>query len=58
MKEQTRIDNATLELLARWEAEDATEDPEVLRAAERELAEFKKNMNDNRSKTGERLLFP
>jgi hypothetical protein len=42
------IDAATLELLAKWRAEDATDDPEELREAEQELAEFKKTMNENR----------
>jgi len=52
------IDTATLELFAKWRAEDATDDPEELRAAEEELAEFKKAMNENRAATGARLLFP
>ena len=33
-------------------------DPEEIRAAERELAEFKKRMNESRTATGERVLFP
>jgi hypothetical protein len=52
------IDTATLGLLAAWRAEDATDDPEELRAAEQELAEFKKAMNENRALTGARPLFP
>ena len=52
------IDNATLELLAKWRLEDATEDPEEIQAAEKELAEFKKAMNDNRARSGEPLLYP
>ena len=52
------IDTATLELLAKWRSEDATADPEQLRTAERELAEFKKAMNENRTATGERILYP
>jgi hypothetical protein len=52
------IDTATLELFAKWRAEDATDDPEELRAAEQELAEFKKAMNENRAAPGARLLFP
>lgn len=52
------IDTATLELLAAWKAQDATTNPEQLRAAEQEVAEFKKAMNDNRTATGERVLFP
>jgi len=52
------IDTATLELFAKWRAEDATDDPEELRKAEQELAEFKKAMNENRSQAGEPLLYP
>lgn len=52
------IDTATLELLAAWKAEDATTDLEKLREADEEVTEFKKAMNENRSATGARLLFP
>src|SRR4051794_20061223 len=52
------IDNATLELLAQWKAEDITKDPEAIRSAERELAEFKRAMNESRTESGEPLLFP
>ena len=52
------IDTATLELLASWRIQDATTDPEQLRAAEKELEEFKKAMNENRTATGERILYP
>jgi hypothetical protein len=52
------IDTATLKLLAVWKAEDATTDPERLREADDEIAEFKKAMNENRAATGARLLFP
>ena len=52
------VDTATLELLASWRQQDATTDPEEVRAAERELAEFKKAMNENRALAGEPVLFP
>ena len=52
------IDNATLELLAAWRAEDATTDRKKLRQADEEAAEFKRAMNENRAATGARLLFP
>jgi hypothetical protein len=52
------VDTATLELLAAWKSEDATKDPEKLREADEEVAEFKKAMNENRAATGARLLFP
>jgi hypothetical protein len=54
---QHLIDTATLELLAAWKAEDATTDPDKLREADEEIAEFKKAMNENRSATSARLLF-
>jgi hypothetical protein len=52
------VDTATLELLAAWKAEDATTDPDNVRAAGQEVEEFMKAMNETRSATGERLLFP
>jgi len=52
------VDTATLELLAAWRAQDATTDPEQLRAAEQEVSEFKKAMNENRVLAGEPKLFP
>jgi len=52
------VDTATLELLAAWKAQDATTDPEKLREADEEVAEFKKAMNANRAATGACLLFP
>ena len=39
------LDTATLELLACWRFQDATNDPELIRQAEQELAEFKEQMN-------------
>ena len=52
------IDTETLELLEAWAREDATDDPEKLRDAQRELDEFKKAMNENRIACGERILYP
>jgi hypothetical protein len=52
------LDTATLELLASWRLQDATEDPEEIRAAEQELTEFKRAMNENRALAGEHLLYP
>jgi hypothetical protein len=52
------VDTATLELLAAWKAEDATSDLEKIHEADREVAEFKKAMNENRAAVGARLLFP
>lgn len=50
------IDTATFELLANWRVQDATTDPEQIRAAEQALADFKK-ANGNRIVTGEPVLF-
>jgi hypothetical protein len=52
------IDTATLELLANWRIQDATTDPEQIRAAKQQLADFKKAMNKNRTVAGEPVLFP
>jgi hypothetical protein len=52
------VDTATLELLAAWKAEDATTDPEKIRQADEEVAEFKKAMNESRAAARARLLFP
>ena len=52
------VDTATLELLEAWRLQDATDDPEQLRAAEHELTEFKKAMNEGRTLAGEPLLYP
>jgi hypothetical protein len=52
------IDTATLELLASWRMQDATADPEQIRAAEQELAEFKRALNESRTVAGEPVLFP
>jgi len=49
---------AAMAMLMRWRAEDATDDPEEIRIAEEELAEFRRNMNANRAATGERLVYP
>ena len=52
------VDTETLALLEAWAREDATDDPETLRAARKELDEFKRAMNENRTATGERILYP
>jgi hypothetical protein len=48
----------TMELMRAWLEEDATNDPEEIRAAEGELREFKRNMNLPRKEAGARLLYP
>lgn len=52
------VDTATLDLLASWRLEDATANPEEIRAAELELTEFKRAMNDSRAQAGEPVLYP
>jgi hypothetical protein len=52
------VDSATLDLLEAWRLQDATDDPEALCAAEQELSEFKKTMNESRALAGEPLLYP
>ena len=54
----TAVDTATLELLAAWRRQDATSDPEQIRTAEQEVAEFKERMNENRAGAGEPKLHP
>ena len=49
------IDYATIALLKKWREEDATDDPELIRIAEEELAEFKRAMNENTTSAGEPL---
>jgi hypothetical protein len=50
-------DTATLELLASWRLEDSKPTPEQIRAAEEELREFKRAMNENRASAGEPDLY-
>ena len=57
-KEADEIDRATIALLARWRREDATTDPEALRAADQELADFKRALNESRAEAGEPLVYP
>jgi hypothetical protein len=52
------VDTATLELLLKWKQEDATENPEEVRAVERGLSEFKKAMDESRAEAGEPVLYP
>jgi hypothetical protein len=52
------VDTATLELLKSWRLQDATDNPEEVRAAEEEITAFKRAMNENRIVAGEPLLYP
>ena len=49
---------ASMALMKQWLEEDATDDPEEIRAAEEDLREFKRNMNLPRKEAGARLLYP
>ena len=49
---------AAIALLDSWIAEGVAANPDTRREAERELEEFKRNMNANRAATGERLVYP
>jgi hypothetical protein len=51
------VDTATLELLQGWRLQDATDKPEEVRAAEQELTEFKRAMNENRTLAGEPPVY-
>ena len=52
------VNQPLVDLLDQWIAEDATDDPELLLQAEKELAEFKQTMNQNRVLAGESPLYP
>lgn len=54
-------DHATLNLLARWDEEDQTEDLEEIVRRNRDFEELKENLNRNRIESGGsdvRLVFP
>jgi hypothetical protein len=52
------LDPATRKLLAPGKQQEATDHPEELRAAEQELTEFKKALQESRVLSGESLLYP
>jgi hypothetical protein len=52
------VETPTMALMRKWLEEDATSDPAEQRAAEKELTEFKRNMNRPRKEAGARLLYP
>ena len=55
---RTTEETATMALMRSWLEEDATDDPAERQAAEQELNEFKRNMNQPRKEAGARLLYP
>ena len=53
-----RNETPTMALMRSWLEEYTTNDPEEMQAAERELNDFKRNMNQSRKEVGARLLYP
>jgi hypothetical protein len=54
-------DQATLDLLAQWDREDATDDPEEIARRERDWEELREALNRNRLESGgpnARKVFP
>ncbi|MGD0389252.1 MAG: hypothetical protein ABSC42_09885 [Tepidisphaeraceae bacterium] len=54
-------DQATLDLFARWDAEDATTDAEEIASRRKELDDFKRAINENRLQTegpDSRKIYP
>ena len=59
--EDAGADQATLDLLARWDAEDATSDPHDIASRRKEVEEFKQAINENRSQSegpASRKIYP
>jgi len=46
------VDQATIDLLDRWERDNATDDPDEIARRQIEFEEFKEGMNRNRSESG------
>jgi hypothetical protein len=44
--------------LSRWQREDAINDPAQIKAADEELAEFMKAVNEARASSGEAIVYP
>ncbi len=52
------VDAATIALFRRWQAEDATDDPEELARREHEWTAFRDSVNATRSAAGGRAVHP
>jgi hypothetical protein len=52
------VDSVTLDLLANWRRQDATDNPQDIRVAQYEVAEFKKAMNENRALASQPPVYP
>jgi hypothetical protein len=51
-------EDPTLALFAQWDADDAQMTPEEVTEAQRDYAEFTRQMNAERARAGARLLYP
>ncbi len=51
-------DTATLELLAKWDERDATDDPAEIERRNRDFEEFKNAINETRRAAGARIIYP
>ncbi len=61
VNEDSGTHQATLDLLARWDAEDSTADPDEIAARLIEVEDFKHAMNNNRRQAegaGSRKIYP
>ena len=59
--DESEVDQATLDLLARWDKEDETNDPEEIRRRNQDFEELKAALNQNRFDSGgpnARKVFP
>lgn len=54
---ERRKNAASIALLQSWLDEDATDDPEEIAAAERELSEFKQAVDAERERAGARRIY-
>jgi hypothetical protein len=52
------VDSVTLDLLAEWRRQDATDNRQDIRAAEQDVTEFKKAMNKSRALAGQPPVYP
>jgi hypothetical protein len=55
---QKHLNQSTLDLFAKWESEDAIDDPEELARRQQDWEELKAAMNETREQAGARKLFP
>jgi hypothetical protein len=56
--EGSKPDDKTLELFARWEEEDRTDDPHEIARRIQEFEDFKRTINETREQAGARKIYP